>query len=288
MIAAKSTRPFYGIQARGWMTEDEPISGIETMAAHYISLITSIQPEGPYDFGGFSLGGLIAYEVTRQLQLIDQVVNTIIMVDTLDPKGLEEVDTQSKKTLMLQAANLFLLSTVAMKPALMKNVGITQGDVSFSLDDKHFLKQLVACAKRKGLKLSEEKLTSLIKKISEVQFAYQISQYNLQPLPKPDQAHCYYIRNKEGIFLGDLQPYFTGPEDNIPVKVEHYWETWQQMISHFQLVDIHASSHMSLLLDPSNNNAIACFCEQVYSGSIFEIPKAQERLEANPLSVAAL
>lgn len=277
IIAAKSTRPFYGIQARGWMTEDEPIRGIETMAAHYISLITSIQPEGPYDFGGFSLGGMIAYEVTRQLQLKGQVVNIIIMVDTLDSKRLAEVDTQSKKTLMLQAANLFLLSTVAMNPALMKDVGITQDDVSFTLNDRHFLRQLAGCAKRRGLKLSEEKITSLIKKTTEVQFAYQLSQFSLQPLPKPDQVHCYYIRNKEGFFLGDLQPYFTGPEDKIPVKVEHYWETWQKLISHFQLMDIDASSHMAILLDTSINDDIACFCEQVYSGSISETPTANDR-----------
>ncbi len=32
----------------------------------YVHIIQAVQPEGPYDQGGYSLDGLIAYEVMRQ------------------------------------------------------------------------------------------------------------------------------------------------------------------------------------------------------------------------------
>jgi acyl carrier protein len=63
-FAQRIERPFYGIQARGWMTERNPLYGLQAMAAYYVHIIQTVQPDGPYDFGGYSLGGVLAYEVT--------------------------------------------------------------------------------------------------------------------------------------------------------------------------------------------------------------------------------
>ncbi|MES1245198.1 MAG: amino acid adenylation domain-containing protein, partial [Acidobacteriota bacterium] len=59
-------RPFYGLQSRG-LDGGEPLSTIEDMAAAYIGEIRTVQPEGPYLLGGWSLGSLIAFEMARQL-----------------------------------------------------------------------------------------------------------------------------------------------------------------------------------------------------------------------------
>ncbi len=56
-LARKSQRPFYGIQARGWMTDLEPLHGIQAMAARYLEILQAVQPEGHYDLGGYSLAG---------------------------------------------------------------------------------------------------------------------------------------------------------------------------------------------------------------------------------------
>ena len=56
IIAEKSQRPFYGIQARGWMTDRSSLDGIQAMAAYYIHIIQSVQSKGPYELGGYSLG----------------------------------------------------------------------------------------------------------------------------------------------------------------------------------------------------------------------------------------
>ena len=60
-------QPFYGLQAG-----DGGETSIEAMAARYVAAIRTVQPEGPYLLGGWSMGGLIAYEMARS-KLIERV-----------------------------------------------------------------------------------------------------------------------------------------------------------------------------------------------------------------------
>ncbi len=58
----------YGCQTPGLEGEREPFRTIEEIAAYDVAKIREIQPEGPYYIGGFCNGGLVAYEICRQLQ----------------------------------------------------------------------------------------------------------------------------------------------------------------------------------------------------------------------------
>ena len=49
-------QPFYGLRARGLQGEEELFSHIEAMAAHYVEEIRTVQSEGLYLLGGWSLG----------------------------------------------------------------------------------------------------------------------------------------------------------------------------------------------------------------------------------------
>jgi amino acid adenylation domain-containing protein len=60
-------QPFYGLQVRELTGSCEPLLRIEDMASHYLSEILQHQPSGPYYLGGYSLGGIIAWEMARQL-----------------------------------------------------------------------------------------------------------------------------------------------------------------------------------------------------------------------------
>ena len=75
-------QPIYGLQARGLNGEDEPFTSIEEMAAHYISEILTQNPDGPYALSGFSLGGIIAYEMARQLLAMGKEIKMLAMFDT--------------------------------------------------------------------------------------------------------------------------------------------------------------------------------------------------------------
>jgi len=55
------------------------------MAAYYIREIREFQPSGPYYLGGSSFGGLVAYEMARQLQAESQEVAIVALFDTYGP-----------------------------------------------------------------------------------------------------------------------------------------------------------------------------------------------------------
>lgn len=61
-------QPVYGLQARGLNGVDEPFRSIEEMAAHYVDTIVKHNPTGPYSLSGFSFGGIVAYEMARQMK----------------------------------------------------------------------------------------------------------------------------------------------------------------------------------------------------------------------------
>lgn len=60
-------QPFYGIQARGLDGKQTPFSDMNAMAAHYIDEVRRVQPVEPFLLGGYSLGGVIAFEMAQQL-----------------------------------------------------------------------------------------------------------------------------------------------------------------------------------------------------------------------------
>jgi thioesterase domain-containing protein len=75
-------QPVYGIQARGLDGKEEVATSVEEMAADYIRAIRSVQPNGPYRLGGFSAGGVVAFEMARQLQGEGEETALLALLDT--------------------------------------------------------------------------------------------------------------------------------------------------------------------------------------------------------------
>lgn len=63
-----SDQPFYALQSPGVDGEKEPLTRIEDMAAEYIKAMRSVQPNGPYLLGGWSMGAFVAFEMAQQLR----------------------------------------------------------------------------------------------------------------------------------------------------------------------------------------------------------------------------
>jgi thioesterase domain-containing protein len=86
-------RPFYGLRAVGMDDDQPPYTDIPTMATGYVETIKTIQPQGPYYLGGWSMGGVIAYEMAQQLaQQPGDNVATVIMVDSPAPVRKDKPD----------------------------------------------------------------------------------------------------------------------------------------------------------------------------------------------------
>ncbi len=75
-------RPVYGLQARGLYGAEPPHETIPDAAAGIIAEMRQVQPEGPYMVGGFSGGGITAYEIAQQLRDAGEVVSIVVMLDT--------------------------------------------------------------------------------------------------------------------------------------------------------------------------------------------------------------
>ena len=77
---------FYGLQAQGVDGILMPLETVEEMVDLYLDVLRSVQPSGPYRLGGYSFGGLLAYEMARQLTAAGEVVDKLIMLDTFRPE----------------------------------------------------------------------------------------------------------------------------------------------------------------------------------------------------------
>jgi thioesterase domain-containing protein len=73
--------PVYGIRARGVDSSLEPDTRVEDMAARYVEHVRLRQPKGPYRLLGYSLGGMIAFEMARELAAAGEEVEFLGIID---------------------------------------------------------------------------------------------------------------------------------------------------------------------------------------------------------------
>jgi thioesterase domain-containing protein/acyl carrier protein len=84
-------QPFYGLQAQGLDGKQPPLNRIEKMAAKYIREIRTVQPHGPYRLAGYSLGGMVAFEMAQQLQAQGQQVDLLALFDTYGHRSIAKM-----------------------------------------------------------------------------------------------------------------------------------------------------------------------------------------------------
>ncbi len=92
------------------MDELPHLPTLEEIAAAQIRTIRAIQPEGPYLLGGFCNGGVIAYEIARQLEASGQTVALLLLIDPsflIYPFAL-----QIYQAVFTQISTLFRLSEI--------------------------------------------------------------------------------------------------------------------------------------------------------------------------------
>lgn len=82
----------YGLNCP-WRTTPENMarSGctLAQLSAKFVMELQRRQPKGPYNLGGWSAGGICAFEAARQLVAAGEVVETLILIDTPNPIGLQ-------------------------------------------------------------------------------------------------------------------------------------------------------------------------------------------------------
>src|SRR5262249_31007766 len=81
-------QPFYGLQPQGLDGMSKLHCTIPEMASHYIVEIKRKQPSGPYYLGGYSGGGVIVFEMAKQLVAAGERIGCVVFLDSVAP-GVE-------------------------------------------------------------------------------------------------------------------------------------------------------------------------------------------------------
>jgi thioesterase domain-containing protein/acyl carrier protein len=85
--------PVFGLQARGIDDGQAPMQTVRDIAGFFVDAVRAAQPEGPYHLGGWSFGGMVAFEMARQLSAAGAEVGLVAMLDTSIPKARDPGDT---------------------------------------------------------------------------------------------------------------------------------------------------------------------------------------------------
>jgi thioesterase domain-containing protein/acyl carrier protein len=95
-------QPVYGLQARGIDGREPPRARLEEMAADYVGELRKVQPVGPYWLLGWSLGGLIVFEMARQLDALGERAALVAIIDAGMIKLGETFDEDDVVPMLLQ------------------------------------------------------------------------------------------------------------------------------------------------------------------------------------------
>jgi len=90
--ALQIDRPIYALQALGLHKVVNPPASLEALACCHIEAIRRIQPHGPYHFAGWSLGGVIAYQIACQLQQEGEETAFLGIIDSYHPAITRQVN----------------------------------------------------------------------------------------------------------------------------------------------------------------------------------------------------
>jgi thioesterase domain-containing protein len=74
--------PVYALQPRGLNDGEAVYNSITEMAADYLEAIREIQPDGPYLFAGYSVGGYTAIEMARRIEQEGAQVPFVALLDS--------------------------------------------------------------------------------------------------------------------------------------------------------------------------------------------------------------
>ncbi|SER84762.1 Thioesterase domain-containing protein [Streptomyces sp. yr375] len=88
-------RPVFGFEAPGFDGVSEPATTIQELANRHTAALRAVRPHGPYQLLGWSLGGVVAYEMARLLTAAGEDVPLLVIVDAALP-GTQSVPPEDQ------------------------------------------------------------------------------------------------------------------------------------------------------------------------------------------------
>lgn len=211
--------PLYAFAAPGLNSNAPFFFHLEAMAAAYLQDIRQIQPKGPYLLAGYSMGGILAYEIAQQLQSRGEGVALLAMIDSFAPRP------ELGKHLLNWARNGLLLQVITNQLALQW--GCQQllppdalPQLPFSAQCSHAARHLIQHAPTPHPEAALEGYLKRCQQLMRVH-AQLLADYTACPLQQPTRVLLF--RNTKGL-IGQPSllalPNLAEAERNPP----HQWE----------------------------------------------------------------
>ncbi|MET9933142.1 MULTISPECIES: alpha/beta fold hydrolase [unclassified Streptomyces] len=103
----QKTHAVVGIEAFGIRDDDPPVNTLGEIVERYVEAVRTVSPAGPYRLGGWSMGGIVAFEMARRLEEEGQEVECVTLLDspfTLSRADLGYADTSGGRSLAARFA----------------------------------------------------------------------------------------------------------------------------------------------------------------------------------------
>ena len=176
---------FYGLQSWALSGVNFPHTTIEDMATHYLNEIKTVQPHGPYFLGGWSMGGVVAFEIAQQIQMQGEQVGLLALLDSRAPAPASDIS---------EIPELLLMQTFAQDLGLdLKSIKFSESELERLRPDEQ-LSYLFACARASNILPPDLELDQL-------QRLYQLFKINrramLSYMPQSKQDRITLLRTEE-------------------------------------------------------------------------------------------
>ncbi|MFF4495329.1 amino acid adenylation domain-containing protein [Streptomyces sp. NPDC001546] len=101
-------RTVYGLQSPGLQPGEEACGTIADMARVYIEHMRKVHPGGRWHVGGYSMGGVIAFEAARQLKAAGEEIGLVALLDTNPRMDLDPAEDYATRILVTMGLKLDL------------------------------------------------------------------------------------------------------------------------------------------------------------------------------------
>ncbi|WP_282049074.1 non-ribosomal peptide synthetase [Maribacter aquivivus] len=168
-------QPIYAFQAKGLDGKEDLLTSVEEIAAHYNESLLATQPKGPYKLAGYSSGGIIAYEMAKQLMAKGEEISALVLLDTYAYAHYGKSTSLGKKIAYgnyLANKTLHVLKQLSSREGFKYRIGVTKANL-----------------KKLYLRLKKDKTT-----VSKTDYDWEyedriiehnkvVDRYHLKPLP---------------------------------------------------------------------------------------------------------
>ena len=215
-LARALGRPFYALQSPGLENGNlgHAAADLAAMAAGYVAAVRTVQPQGPYLLGGWSVGGVIAFEMARQLRESGEEVALLALLDSYPATRADAMDEYGEEDLL----RLFLQDQARMQgkeiPALADGLA--------GLPAEERLARVLGRAREAGLLKADVPLEAA-RRLLDVYRANLHAFAGYRPRPYPGPVTLFRPEGaRADLPLNGWDAFPAGAIDVQPVAGDHY------------------------------------------------------------------